>query len=329
MEKTPKETKVAVVIPAYGVADHILSVLSEIGHEASLIYVVDDQCPQKSGELIQEQCKDTRVKVVFNKNNLGVGGATLVGYRLAMADGADIIVKLDGDGQMNPKEISRIIAPVVQGIADYAKGNRFFNIEDVKGMPKVRLVGNLLLSFLAKLSTGYWDIFDPTNGFTAIDARVIKYLPLDKISSGYFFESDLLFRLNILGCVVQDVPHKAAYGDEISNLLVHKEVFVFFRGHLKNTLKRIGYNYFLRDFSLASIELVLGLLSLAFGFTYGLWKWISLASEGEFASSGVVMIAALPIIIGMQLLLSAINYDVQRVPRTPFTRLISAEGYSD
>src|SRR3990167_585640 len=187
---------IAVVIPCYKVTPHILDVLKQIGPEVSLIYVIDDACPDHSADFVRTHCHDLRVQVLYNPKNLGVGGAVMAGYRAAMLEHATLIVKLDGDGQMDPSLIPQLVAPILRGDADYTKGNRFFNLEKIRSMPTLRLFGNALLSLITKLSTGYWDLFDPTNGYTAIHAAVAKHLPLEKISQGYFFESDILFRLN-------------------------------------------------------------------------------------------------------------------------------------
>jgi len=189
---------IAVVIPCYQVEAQILGVLSAIGPECQAIYVVDDHCPEGTGDRVEADCRDPRVRVVRNDRNLGVGGATLAGYSAALADGAEVIVKLDGDGQMNPALIPHLVRPILEGDADYAKGNRFFELDGLEQMPRARLIGNSLLSFMSKLSSGYWNIFDPTNGFTAIHGAVARRIPVAKLSPGYFFESDLLFRLGIL-----------------------------------------------------------------------------------------------------------------------------------
>jgi len=149
------QTCIAVVIPAYRVREHICAVINGIDPEVRAIYVIDDACPEASGDEVEMYCQDSRVRLIRNESNLGVGGATLAGYEAAVRGGADVIVKIDGDGQMDPADIFRIAAPVVDGQADYAKGNRFYNIEDLEGMPKTRLIGNMALSFMAKLSTGY------------------------------------------------------------------------------------------------------------------------------------------------------------------------------
>jgi dolichol-phosphate mannosyltransferase len=303
---------IAVVIPTYRARAHILRVLECIGPEVTRIYIVDDDCPEKSGRLVEAQSHDSRVQVLYNDKNLGVGGASLVGMKRAAADGAEVIVKIDSDGQMDPALIPSFVGVILAGEADYSKGNRFFEPEGILAMPVVRLIGNAGLSFLAKISTGYWHTFDPTNGFFAIHASLIRLLPLHKISKRYFFESDLLFRLNILAARVIDVPMHSHYGDEVSNLKPHREILGFAMAHLRNFIKRILYSYFIRDFSFASLELLFGLVLTLFGILYGFHKWGTNAP----ATAGTVMIAALPIVVGSQLLLSFLNYDIQSVPRS-------------
>jgi glycosyltransferase involved in cell wall biosynthesis len=246
----------------------------------------------------------------------------VTGYEAALALGADIIVKLDGDGQMAPEKIADLIDPILRGEADYLKGNRFFNVEDLRLMPRLRLLGNAGLSFLSKLSSGYWNLFDPTNGFTAIHATAAALLPLNKLSKGYFFESDTLFRLNVLRAVVLEVPMAAHYAGEHSSLSIAKSLLEFPFLHLRNLIKRIFYDYFLRDFNMASINLVLGTVLLLFGLTFGSVHWIRGYAFDVLASPGTVMLAALPVILGSQLLLSFINFDLANVPRRPLQRML-------
>jgi glycosyltransferase involved in cell wall biosynthesis len=306
---------IAVVIPCYCVKKHILGVLSAIGSECEAIYVVDDACPEGTGDHVEAECHDPRIRVVRCERNLGVGGATLCGYRAAIADGADVIVKLDGDGQMDPGLIGRLVRPILEGEADYSKGNRFFDLDGLSAMPTMRLIGNSLLSFLTKLSSGYWNVFDPTNGFTAIHALVARQLPFDKLSQGYFFESDLLFRLGTLRAVVCDVPMPAIYQNERSSLVIRRIAGQFALRHGLNTAKRIFYGYYLRNFNIASIEIVLGLMFMAFGTWFGATSWIEGSQQGVPNTSGTVMLAALPLIVGVQLVLAFLNYDLQNVPR--------------
>jgi glycosyltransferase involved in cell wall biosynthesis len=308
---------IAVVIPSYRVTRHVLAVIAAIGPEVSRIYVIDDQCPEQSGELVRARCRDARVVVLRHEANQGVGGAVITGYRAALHDGARVIVKLDGDGQMDGALIPRFVAPILAGEADYTKGNRFFDLERIHAMPRVRLLGNALLSLLTKVSSGYWDLFDPTNGYTAIHADVARYLPFDKISRRYFFESDMLFRLNTLGAVVVDIPMDAVYRDESSNLKVSRIVTEFAGKHLRNFGKRLFYNYYLRNMSLASIELPLGLLLILFGIGYGTGHWLQAAHTDAVTPAGTVMLAALPVIMGVQLILAFLAYDIASVPRRP------------
>ncbi len=312
---------VAAVIPCFRVGDQILSVLKSVGDEVDLIYVVDDRCPMGSGELVQRENHDPRVRVIFHERNGGVGAATITGMRQALADRARIIVKLDGDGQMDARLLPLLIRPIQSGEADYAKGNRFYDLDGLAAMPRIRIFGNAVLSFFAKLSTGYWQSFDPTNGYFAIHAEAARRLPLHKLDRRYFFETDLLFRLNTLQARVADVPMPAIYGEETSNLRVARVMLPFALGHLRNFGKRILYNYFLRDFSIASIELVAGLALLAFGIGFGLSNW----SSGRMATAGTVMLAGLPIILGMQLLLAFLAYDVHSAPTVSLHRRLSAE----
>lgn len=314
------------MIPCYKVSTHICDLIRRVGDEVAIIIVVDDCCPEKSGMLVARTCTDPRVRVVYHQTNQGVGGAVLTGYQTATKAGADVIVKIDGDGQMDPALIPAFIAPILCGEADYTKGNRFFEIETILQMPLMRIIGNAGLSFLTKLSSGYWNVFDPTNGYTAISAKVAERLSVEKISRGYFFESDMLFRLNTMRAVVMDIPMFARYGDEQSNLNVPRELPRFLCMSLKNLAKRIGYNYFIRNFNYATLELVCGLPLLSFGIIFGSISWIELSRQGTFASSGTVMLAALPTIMGLQLLLGFINYDMASVPRTPLQQRLSRDA---
>ena len=310
-------SRIAVVIPCYRVKKHVLNVIRAIGPEVTRIFVVDDRCPEETGNFVSENCDDPRVTVLTHEVNQGVGGAVITGYRAAILEDFDIVVKIDGDEQMDPSLIGRFVQPIVDGSADYTKGNRFFNLDQLREMPSLRLFGNAVLSFLNKLSSGYWDIFDPTNGYTAIHTDVARLLPLGKISTRYFFESDMLFRLNLLRAVVVDVPMDAKYGDETSNLKIRTIVGEFLGKHCRNFCKRVFYNYYLRDLSLASIELPVGLLLFIFGTVFGMTHWMQSMATNVATPAGTVMLSALPTLMGMQLILAFLAYDIGAVPRTP------------
>ena len=262
---------------------------------------------------MRAQVTDDRVRVLSLPSNQGVGGATISGFDAAVAEGANIVVKLDGDGQIDPALVPYIIRPIAEGKCDYSKGNRFFAREALRGMPKRRLIGNAFLSFMAKASSGYWHIFDPNNGFVAISADVYGLLPTEKLARRYFFESDMLFRLNTIGARVLDMPMMAIYADEISSLRPFREIPRFAHGHIRNFAKRILYSYFLRDFNVASVELLLSIVFITFGLSFGIYWWNPVA----VATPGTVMLAALPIILGVQLFLAFLNFDVAAVPRFP------------
>lgn len=323
----PSETAsiVAAVIPCYRCRRHILDVIARIGHEVKHIFVVDDACPEGTGRMVEEQCRDPRVQVIFHERNQGVGGAVLTGYQAARAVGAHVAIKIDGDGQMDPALVPRFIRPILASQADYTKGNRFYDLEGVAKMPAIRLIGNAALSFMSKLSSGYWDVFDPTNGYTAIHGSILSQLPTEKIAKRYFFESDMLFRLNLARAVVLDIPMRSVYADETSNLKISKITHEFLCRHGVNFSKRIFYNYFLRNFSVASLELVIGTVLLIFGIAFGSYHWWLSYSLDTDASTGTVMLAALPVMIGVQFLLNFLNYDISSVPRIPLSPRLAQE----
>ncbi len=320
-----RKSKIAVVIPCYRVRGKVGEVISAIPDFVWQIYCVDDACPEGSGDFV-ESLGHPKVKVLRHESNQGVGGAVVTGYRQALKDGARIIVKIDGDGQMDPKLIPFFVRPILHRECDYTKGNRFYRPSDVKNMPRARLLGNAALSFLNKLSSGYWHVFDPNNGYTAVHARVLQELPLEKLHKKYFFESDMLFRLNTVHAAVHDIPMRAIYADENSSLIIRKVVLPFVSGHLANFLKRLAYNYFLRDFSLASLLLVCGSVLLAFGLSFVGFAWIESAQSGEPASAGAVMLGALPVFLGVQFLVSFLQYDIAATPRVPLHTHIAVDG---
>jgi len=313
--------KIYVVIPTYKSRSSIIEVLNSIGPEVSKIYVVDDKCPEGSGAYVLQNNKDERVSVIFHEINKGVGGAVKTGYAKALTDGADIVVKIDSDGQMDPRLINKFVKPIIAGEADYVKGNRFFEIDSLTKMPKIRLFGNSVLSLINKFVNGYWNIMDPTNGFTAIHKNALKRLPFNKIANRYFFESDMLCRLGMIRAVIVDIPMKAKYENEKSGLKIRKILFEFPPKYFICFIKRVFYNYFLRDFNVATIELVIGLILFLCGFGFGFEKWHESIATSIPATSGSVMLAALPLILGFQLLLSALQYDIRNIPSKPLLKL--------
>lgn len=312
----PSCPRIGVVIPCYLVAPHLERVLTDIPRMVDEVIVVDDCCPESSGRIAERfRSTDARISVIFHKENLGVGGAVISGYRTALDRGCDVIVKLDGDGQMDPTDIPALVRPLVDGSADYAKGNRFRDFSALTGMPAVRLFGNSALSFLVKAASGYWNIMDPTNGFTAIHRRALTKLDLDRISRGFFFESDMLINLNPVAAVVRDVPMQARYGEERSSLKIGRVLLDFPFKLLRGLARRILLKYFIYDFNMASVYIALGVPLFIFGVLFGGIHWLDSLITGMPRSAGTIMLAALPIILSFQMLLQAIQIDIDRTPK--------------
>jgi dolichol-phosphate mannosyltransferase len=313
--------KVAVVIPCYKVSKNLKSVLNDIGSEVTSIYCVDDNCPEESWKVAESIANnDSRIRVIRREKNGGVGAAVILGYKAALKDGAEIIVKIDGDGQMTPKLIPKFIKPIYENRADFIKGNRFYDLKSISGMPLTRIIGNSMLSFINKLSSGYWNLFDPNNGYTAIHANVLKLIPMEKLNKRFFYEADLLFRLSTIRAVVKNIPMDSVYEDEKSNLSIFNILLTFPYLHFNRIAKRIFYNYFLRNFNIASVYLILGLFLFIFGIWYGIDSWVELSGKNETASPGTVMLAAMPIIIGNTYLVGFLAYDIQDTPTDPVHR---------
>ncbi len=308
------QKKICVVIPCYRVKRHIAAVISSIPDYVDSIVAVDDCCPENSGKYIQSEIRDARVTVVFGKTNQGVGGAVIAGYQEAIRLQMDIVVKVDGDNQMDLGLLPQFLKPISEGKADYTKGNRFYWFDGLQRMPALRIFGNSGLSIINKLSSGYWDVMDPTNGYTAIGIESLIRLPLEKIERRYFFESDMLFRLGLVRAKVSDVPMTAKYEDEVSNLNPFNSLLTFPPKYLGRFFKRITYMYFLRDFNVGSIFLVSGLPCLLFGLVFGIYKWVQATQNGVSTPVGTLFIVALSLIFGMQFLMGFLIVDVQNTP---------------
>lgn len=324
----PNVFHIAVVIPCFRVRDQIVQLVAQIGPEVDSIFVIDDKCPQGSGEYLSSVAADPRVKVISHAVNQGVGGAVVTGIRAALDSGADIIVKLDGDGQYDPALIPVLVSPIVDGLADCAKGNRFFRLENLAQMPVSRIAGNAALSFVNKLSSGYWDIMDPTNGLVAIHANILRQIPLDKLDRRYFFESDMLFRLGTVRAVIRDIPLQAFYGEEHSSLSILDTLVSFPTKYLNRLFKRLFYSYFLRDFNMGSVSLIVSSILVTSGSIYGMTKWLASIETGVPATAGMVMISGIQLLVGLNFLISFINYDIGNIPRQVQHRLLPEVGHA-
>ncbi len=307
---------VAVVIPAYRAAGSIKAVLAGIPSFVRHIVVVNDGSPDDTSAAVRA-CSDPRVALVEHESNQGVGGAVMTGYQRARMLGAEIIVKMDADDQMDPEYLLPLVTPIVLGEADYTKGNRFLHERELRAMPERRRIGNAGLSFVTKLASGYWGIFDPTNGYTAIHASLVPLLGTSPIAKRFFFESSMLLSLSLLRAVVRDVYIPARYGAAGSHLSESRAALQFPWRLLRGFLRRLRLQYFVRDFTAVSLYLVFGFLLTLFGTVWGVWHWAISAQTGIVASTGTVMIAVLPIIVGVQLLLQALTLDIQGAPTQP------------
>lgn len=306
--------RIATVIPAHDEALHIGQVIKTMPELVDHLIVVDD-CSRDDTSQVALSCGDPRLVLLKTPTNLGVGGAMVLGYRKAMELESEVIVKLDGDGQMAPEYLPLLLDAIVDQDYDYAKGNRFLAGESLAFMPRRRLIGNIGLTFMTKLASGYWNIFDPQNGYTAIRADTLRLLNLDAIHKRFFFENDMLIHLNFFGCRVKDISIPARYGEEKSDLSVFKVSVTFPLLFLRRFFYRVYQKYVLRDFSPIALFLFLGLILFGWGALFGVYLWIESQITGRLTPTGTIMLSLLPLILGFQLLLQAIVMDIQETPK--------------
>jgi len=306
--------RVAVVVPALNEAAHVGDVLRRMPGCVDLIVVVDDGSTDDTAA-VAAAAGAPRVHVIRHTTPRGVGGAMIAGARHALAANADLVVKVDGDGQMDPSRIELLLAPLVRDGYDYAKGNRFLHATALRQMPLPRLLGNFALTFLTKLASGYWHIFDPQNGFVAITAAALRALDLDDINPWFFFENDMLIHLNVFNFRVKDVPIPAHYGAERSSLRVERILVRFPRYLAGGFVWRVWEKYMLRDFSPIAMFWLLGAPLMSFGFLFGMGTWAHSLASGVPASTGTVMLSVLPFLLGFELILQAIMLEIRESPR--------------
>lgn len=309
---------ITVVIPAFRAEREIASVLTAIPDFVRHIVVVNDGSPDQTAARVEQiSADDPRILLLNHQHNQGVGAAMVTGFRKAIDLDSQVVVKLDADGQMDPERLYDLVEPLVLGQADFAKGNRFRGSPALGRMPLIRRLGNTGLAFLAKAATGYWNCFDPTNGFVAIRGDMLARLPLNRLDRSYYFEISLLNELYLQEAVVREIPMPARYGDEASSLSIGKALLSFPPKLLGHLIRRIILKYFVYDFSIASVYFATGMPLLMFGIGFGGYNWLRYSQLGVLTPTGTVMLATLPVILGFQLVLSAIGVDIQSVPRDP------------
>lgn len=310
-----KGAVVAAVVPAYKEEAMIGRVIDTMPEFVDHIVIVDDCSPDATSDVVRS-IDSTRVTLLRHEVNQGVGGAIITGHRMAIELGADVNVVMAGDAQMDPEHLPALLDQVTDDGYGFAKANRFYAPESFEGMPRHRVFGNIVLSFMTKLASGYWHLFDPQNGYTAVRTEVLKNIPLDHVAKRYSFENDLLIHLNIQQVSAVDVPVPAVYGDEVSSIKLGKVVPELLDLLFRGFWRRIWYRYVLWSFSPIALLLFLGLLLFGIGLIISIWVAF-LALGSVVATAATVMLAALPLMIGTQMLISALQLDIQASPSTP------------
>jgi len=313
---TAEKLSLAVVVPCYNVEGQVEEVVRSLPAWVSHVIAVNDASTDGTAEVLERLAAEIpRLHVFGHPANRGVGGAMVTGYREALRAGADLIVKVDGDGQMDVAGLPDLLRPLLEGRADYAKGNRFRHVKDLQRMPKMRLLGNIVLTFMTKMASGYWHIFDAQNGYLAITRDALRSIPLEKIDNSYAFENSMLSLLNIENRPVVDVPMPAIYADEVSSMSLAKVVFSFPPKLLRMFLRRLFLKYLVYDVSPISLYMFSGSVFLAFGLLFGGFHWWRSIQTQVAAPTGTVVLALLTFLMGFILFLQAVNLDIVNSPR--------------
>lgn len=306
--------RIAVVIPAHNEARHIALVVESLPDFVDDIIVVDDA---STDDTAGAAAASPRKPVVLrHETNQGVGAAVVDGYLKALELNSDVIGRLDGDGQMEVSELETLVEPIASGRVGFVKGNRFKRGRVPESMPFARSVGNVALTFLTKLASGYWHLFDPQNGYQVISAEAIGSLDLDYLRRcGYFFENGLLIELNAAEIPAMDVATTTIYGEETSGINIGHIMLSFPFQLFKGLFRRIFQRYVIRDFSPIAVFLFFGTVFLFGGTAWGFVEWARSSATGIPSTVGGVMLAALPMFAGFELILQAIVLDINGSPR--------------
>lgn len=308
-----RDMRVAVVVPAHNESRLVGSVVTSLPDEVDHIFVVDDASTDGTADAARST-EDPRLTVVVLPENQGVGGAILTGHTAALNAGADVAVVMAGDGQMDPTYLTALLDPIADGHARFVKANRFYEYGSFDGMPKHRVVGNIVLSFLTKAASGYWGLFDPQNGYTAIHRTALERLPLGRLARRYDFENDLLIHLNILGVPARDVPVPARYGEEVSGIRLGRVAPALILRLYRGFWHRIWRKYVLQSFSPVALLLFSGLAMLGFGLAVGGFILANTLGPPQ-ASAGTVLMCVGPLLSGLHLLIFSMFLDIQEGTR--------------
>jgi len=307
-----KDHKIAAVVPAYNESKLIGKTIMTMPDFVDLIIVVND----KSTDDTSDQARavgDPRVVVIDHEVNTGVGGAIMDGHQRALDLGADINVVMAGDAQMDPTYLPSLLDPICDHGYEFTKANRFFSASALTGMPILRLAGSVALSFATKLASGYWNLFDPQNGYTAIKRSALLRIPTKKIARGYAFENDLLIWLNIAGARAKDVPIPAVYGEAVSSMRIHRVMVsissLLFAGFWRRMLRK----HVLQSFSPVALLFFTGLSLVTFGTAVGVWVVVETLVP-PVATTGSVLLSVGPLLTGIHMLVNALMLDIQSTP---------------
>lgn len=311
-----KNHSVAVVIPAYRAAGTIRGVIASLPAFVDQIIVVNDASPDKTDAVVRS-IADARITLLTHVHNQGVGGAMVTGFQEALRLSANVVVKVDSDGQMDTAYLPVLLDRLIDDGFNYAKGNRFYDTQALGAMPRARFLGNVALTFFTKLASGYWDTFDVQNGYLAITGQTLARLDLASLDRTYFFENSMLIQLNVLSASVADVPMSARYGEQYVSSMHLSRILIGFPLRLARGLAfRIWYKYCSMNVSAIAPLLGLGLPMTLFGVVFGAYAWMRSILYGVPATAGTVMLAALPLVLGSQMLLQALQLDIVNTPRS-------------
>jgi len=300
---------VAVVVPAHNEEALIGQTLTTMPSLVDRIFVIDDASTDRTAE-VARAIGDPRVEVIRHEKNTGVGGAILTGHRRALQEEVDVSVVMAGDAQMDPDYLPQLLDPIADGTAEFTKANRFYARSSTGDMPKHRIFGNVVLSMMTKFSSGYYHLFDPQNGYTAIHRNALQRLDLDAISADYSFENSLLIHLNVLRVPARDVPIPAIYGEEISGIRLHRVVPMLLGTLFRGFWWRIWHKYVFPSLAPFAILFFGGLFLLLVG-VVAVTIITVLAFEGVTATAATVMLGVAPLLASIQLLVNALIIDMQ------------------
>jgi glycosyltransferase involved in cell wall biosynthesis len=301
-----------VVVPAHNESLLIGKTITTMPEFVDHVIVIDDlSTDDTAAEAVA--VGDPRLTLIRHTVNTGVGGAILDGHRKALELGADVSVVMAGDAQIDPAYLPALLDPIAEEGVEFTKANRFFSRSSFAGMPKYRFLGSVVLSFMTKMASGYWHLFDPQNGYTATSRSALERIDLDRIALGYQFENDMLIHLNIADVWARDIPVPAVYGEEVSGMRMSKVVPAITRLLFRGFWRRVMLKYVLYSFSPVALFLFAGLFLFLFGSAFGVWVFWE-AMNDQVPSAATVMAAAAPLLTGAHFLVNAMMLDIQESP---------------